>query len=100
MARKAAVYDFKLCRAILAGFRDQLRHDGLYKDGFMGLMEDRADRPNSDTNAETIPIYHLTSSNGSVLRVAIQGDEIFKDDLTGQLLPPDLVVKMARKQDF
>ena len=93
VARKAAVYDFKLCRAILAGFRDQLRQDGLYKDGFMGLLEDRGDKPNT----QTIPVYHLTDSDGSILRVVIQDGETYKDDLTGQLLPPDLV-RVARKQ--
>ena len=37
-ARKVAVYDFKLCKAILVGFRDQLRADGLYKDGLVVLL--------------------------------------------------------------
>ncbi len=32
------------------------------------------------------------------LKVQVHGDEVFKDDLTGQLLPPDLV-KLARKKD-
>ena len=45
VARKAVVYDFKLCRSILVGFRDQLRADGLYKDGFMGILEDRSEKP-------------------------------------------------------
>ena len=93
VARKAAVYDFKLCRAILTGFRDQLRVDGLYKDGFIGMLEDRGDKP------DLIPVYHLTSQSGAILKVQINGEEVFKDDLTGQLLPPDLV-KAARKLEL
>ena len=88
----AAMYDFKLCHAILAGFRDQLRHDGLYKDGFIGMMEDRCEK-------ELVPIYHLTDTDGSVLNVQIEGVETYKDDLTGQLLNPELV-KIARRQEL
>ena len=58
VARKAAVYDFKLCRAILMGFRDQLRVDGLYKDGFIGMLEDRGDKP------DLVPVYHLDECDG------------------------------------
>jgi hypothetical protein len=31
-ARMAAIYHFKLCRAILVGFRRQLKADGICKD--------------------------------------------------------------------
>ena len=34
-----AMFHFKLCKAILIGFRDQLKADGTYKDGFVGLVE-------------------------------------------------------------
>ena len=88
IARKAAVYDFKLCRAILMGFRDQLRADGLYKDGFIGMLEDRGDRP------ELVPVLHLTDASGSVLKVQVANEQVFKDDLTGQALPPDLVLSL------
>ena len=66
VARKAAVYDFKLCRATLTGFRDQLRADGLYKDGFIGMLEDRGDRP------DLVPVLHLTDASGAVLKVQVQ----------------------------
>ena len=69
VARKAAVYDFKLCKAILMGFRDQLRADGLYKDGFVGMMEDRGDVP------DVVPVYHLMMQNGPVLKVQVQNEE-------------------------
>ena len=65
VARKAAVYDFKLCRAILVGFRDQLRADGLYKDGFMGMLEDRGERP------DALPVLQLSCAGGNVLQVQV-----------------------------
>ena len=80
----AAVYDFKLCLAILVGFRDLLRSDGLYEDGFIGLMDSRFEK-------EHMPVYHLADDNGQVLNVQREDAEIFKDDLTGQPLPLDLV---------
>ena len=49
-ARMAAIYHFKLCRAILIGFRNQLRKDGTYVDGFVGLLESRAE-------CERLPVY-------------------------------------------
>ena len=52
-ARLAAVYDFKLRRAMLVGFRYQLRSDRLYEDGFIGLMEGRFE-------SERVPVFHLT----------------------------------------
>ena len=65
----AAMYDFKLCRAILVGFRDQLRCDGLYKDGFVGMMENCRD------GEDLVPIHHLAGKDGSVLKVQIEGAE-------------------------
>ena len=61
IARRAAVYDFKLCRAILVGFWDQLRADCLYKDGFMGILEDRGEKP------DLIPVLHVGAADGSIL---------------------------------
>ena len=57
-ARMAAVYHFKLCRAILVGFRDQLRKDGTCTHGFVGLLESRTER-------ETLPVYKLTDVDGA-----------------------------------
>ena len=93
IARQAAVYHFKLCRAILVGFRNQLRKDGTYTDGFTGLLETRMD-------CEQLPVYKLTDSDGTVLHVRVAEDEpVFRDDLTGQLLPPDLV-RAARAKEL
>ena len=35
----AAVYPAKLCRAILSGFRDQLKRDGYLINGVVGMQE-------------------------------------------------------------
>ena len=45
IARMAAVYHFKLCRAILVGFRKQLQKDGICRDGFVGMLEKTEDVP-------------------------------------------------------
>ena len=38
-ARLAAMYRFKLCRAILVGIRRQLKSDGVCKNGFVGMLD-------------------------------------------------------------
>ena len=91
MVRLAAIY-FKRCKAILVGFRNQLRCDGLYTDGFVGMVEGYCE-------TERIPVYHLTDAYGQVLKVQIEGAETYKDDLTGQPLPLELV-RIARKQEL
>ena len=91
-ARMAAVYHFKLCRAILVGFRNQLRKDGTYVDGFVGLLESRAE-------SETLPVYKLTDVDGAILQVRISDEPVFRDDLTGQILPTELV-KAARAKEL
>ena len=91
-ARMAAIYHFKLCRAILMGFRDQLRKDGTYVDGFVGLLESRAER-------EQLPVYKLTDVDGAIFHVQVEDEPIYRDDLTGQLLPPDLV-RAARAKEL
>ena len=39
VACMAALYDFKCCRAMLVGFRNQLNKDGVCKEGFVGMLE-------------------------------------------------------------
>ena len=88
----AAMYHFKLCRAILVGFRDQLRKDGTYVDGFVGMLE-------SKMESERLPVYKLTDVDGSIYHVQVEGEPTYRDDLTGQLLPPDLV-RAARAKEL
>ena len=82
----AALYHFKLCRAILVGFRNQLKKDGVCKEGFVGMLEACPEEVPATLNC-----YSLTSSSGHVLKVQIENDQIFKDDLTGQVLDATLV---------
>ena len=83
-ARMAAVYRVRLCRAILVDFRNQLKHDGVYKDGFMGMLE-------AGQETESLPAFKLTNDLGDILHVRVEEQKMFKDDLTGQLLDAKLV---------
>ncbi len=38
VARQAAIYPLQLCKAILSGFRNQLREDGDYTVGMVGFQ--------------------------------------------------------------
>ena len=49
--------------------------------------------------SEQFPIYSLTSSAGEVLTITVENEETYKDDLTGQLLNPDLV-RAARTKEL
>ena len=60
------MYHFKLCRAILVGFRDQLRRDGTYSDGFVGMLE-----AGSAKEQMLLPVFNLTCDDGQVLKVQI-----------------------------
>ena len=86
----AAADHFRLCRAILLGFRNQLKHDGVYKDGFMGMLE-------AGQEMESPPAFKLTNGLGEVLLVQVEGEKIFKDDLTGQPLDPKFVAVARAK---
>ena len=37
-ARLAAIYHFKLCKAILVGFREQMKADGKCREGIVGMI--------------------------------------------------------------
>ena len=95
IARMAAVYHFKFCRAILVGFRNQLRIDGICKDGFVGMLEGSMER--EDVPA-VLPCFNLTNGKGVSIKAQIEGGQIFKDDLTGQPLDPTLVGAARKKE--
>ena len=67
----------------MVGFRNKLKHDGIYKDVFMGMLA-------VGQEMEFLPAFKLTSDIGEVLHVQVEGLKMFKDDLTGQLLDPKL----------
>ena len=94
VARMAAVYAFKLCRAILVGVRNQLRADGKYQDGFVGMME------SFDREQEEFDTYRLCDTSGAIFHIRVASNEpVYRDDLTGQLLPPELV-RAARAKEL
>ena len=71
----AAIYHFKLCRAILVGLRHQLKADGICKDGVVGMLE-----------AEPIvPLLHVGLGD-HILDVEIDGGTVYRDDLTGKVV--------------
>ena len=92
----AAVYHFKLCRAILVGFRNQLRKDGVSKDGFTCMLEAKMEKQEVPVGLQC---FHLTNDKGSILKVQVEGGKTFLNDWTGQLLDPELV-KAARKKEM
>ena len=80
----AALYHFKLCRAILVGFRNQFKTDGVCKEGFVGMLEACPD----DVPATVDCFSRTCKSDGRVLNVQIENAQISKTDLTGQILDP------------
>ena len=109
VARAAAIYHFKLCRAILVGFRNQLKVDGCYKDGFVGLLERNQEQEElpmrlplnliTSKERDLLPIHRLTDAKGFVLNVRIEDDTVYRDDLTGQVLDATLV-RAARAKEM
>ena len=92
-------------QAILTGFRDQLRADGTYTDGFVGLMQAGQEREamavmSVQVTLEIVDdkVYRLKDKNGSIMNVQITSEVIYRDDLTGQVLDPDLVRKARAKE--
>ena len=84
----AVIYHFKLCRAILVGFRRQLTADGVCKDGFVGMLD--AGQEKTEVLPSIVPLLHV-GLGGQTLDVEVDGSPIYRDDLTGQIPDPKLV---------
>ena len=75
VARRAAIFPMKLCRAILAGFRDQLRIDVIWTRGEVGMcqavVDEYADASHSEREGNEIENSdeHLCLGDGSVLKI-------------------------------
>ncbi len=101
IAREAAAYPFRLCRAILQGCRNQLFRDGKLKAGIHGLQG----------VFEEDCILYVDHATGEVLEgedavaaervftVQRQAHESFRDSVTGQPLRAELV-RAARKLEM
>jgi len=100
VAREAAIYPFKLCRAILEGCKNQLLKDGKLLAGARGiqaLFDDdhveyldalTGEKLNGEEKAAAEKVFNVTSHEAMV-----------KDSVTGQPLEP-LLVKAARKLEM
>ena len=88
-----AIYHFKLCRAILVGFRRQLKADGVCRDGYVGMLE--AGQVKTEV-MPIMPVLHVGLGD-RVLDVEVDGGVIYRDELTGQILDPELV-RVARQK--
>ena len=92
----AAIYHFKLCRAILVGFRRQLQADGVCKDGFVGMRE--AGQEKSEVLPSVVPLLHVGLGD-HILDVEVDGSPVYRDDLTGQVLDGKLD-RAARQKEL
>ena len=73
-------------------FWNQFQKDGVCKDGLVGMLEACPDEVPATMNC-----FSFTCSDGRVLNVQTENAQIFKDDLTGQLLDPTLVAAARKK---
>ena len=93
-ARLAAMYHLKLCRAILVGFRRQLKFDGVCKDGFVGMLDAKMEK------TDVLSVFHLGTVD-QIFGIEVDGETVYRDDLTGQVLPPRPVREARQKElDF
>ena len=90
-ARLAAIYHFDLCKAILTGFRRQMEADGRCKPGCVGMIATEVE------TEDVIPMLHIGMTESQAQRIQASGEEIFRDDMTGQLLSPELVMAAREK---
>ena len=88
VARMAAIFPLKLCKAILSGLRSQLKSDGIVIDGEVGL---HAIDPMELDNEHVEVDGHLFKFD--------DGQGPFFDDLTKQELPK-LLVQAARRKEL
>ena len=93
VARMAAIFPIRLCKAILSGLKNQLRSDGVVIDGHHGMQA--ANMVEKDDGQ----IYSFVQTeHGEVLKFD-NGEGPFFDDLTKQKLPTELV-KLARRKEL
>ena len=119
-SRQAAVYPFKLCRAILEGARDQLRQDERLKDGVFCILprpdchmtdqqlerrlertmgiEFHRDFPDCAAEKSTQRVAAATCDHAEALAADVRQQEFYKDALTGQPLVPALVHAARREE--
>ena len=86
-----AIYTFGLCKAIPQGFRNQLVVDGRLVLGIVGLQ-----RPEETMEHKRLEAMWVKAM-GAVIEInAVEGEPVFKDAITGQVLRTELV-RAARR---
>ena len=102
VAREAAVYPFKLCRAILRGCARQLQADGRLQPGQHGVQglwdEDTTKRLPCD-GTQSAQQNRSRSQHNQPEVPAMADTKSFKDSVTGQLLP-EALVRAARQLEL
>ena len=92
VARRAAEYPMALCKAILQGCRNQLRMDGRWRYGFIGILpQDDEYMTEAKVKRRIERIYHVNFEEGK--------EETFIDSVTGKPLVAALV-REARKKEL
>ncbi len=101
--RLAAVYPLRLCKAILYGCRNQLREDGRYVVGLIGMQPKMEDGMTDAALERRVRRLWNIEVEESVEILKAPRDatqqEVFRDDLTGQPLVPELV-RAARRREL
>ena len=101
LAREVAVYLFVLCKAILMGLQNQLRADGLVKDGVYGIQ------PKFDEDIQDVYRDFVTGTVLSVdehphmekaFAVGTAKAKVYVDAVTGQPLVKELVMAARAKE--
>ena len=69
---------------MVSGGRSSTTDDGVCKDGFVGMLDKDIE------NTEVLPVMHMDFGE-QVFDIEMDGDVVYRDDLTGQVLDPRLV---------
>ena len=103
MAREAAVYPFKFCKAILVGFRNQMVIDGRLPRGSHGIQalfgEDSATSVYVDALTGEALDPADAAAAAKVFTVRTDARPVYVDSITGQPLDGNLV-RAARKEEL
>ena len=97
---------FKLCKAILIASRDQLGAVGTSNDGVVGIMESGQEHEALAVMLVQIApeivddkVYQMKDPKGSIMNVQIGSEAVYRDDLIGQILNPELE-RIARAKEL
>ena len=102
-ARDSAIYPFKLCKAILQGFRNQLRDDELLTIGVAGMQHPQ-NATDDQLRKKIGRIYGIAmgeefaEDGEDLMKLQAQGGRVIKDAITGQALNPELVREARREE--